>query len=332
MKQEKQAVFENLSAMMNGFMRTQAMFVAVRLGVPDMVSKTPTDVREIASRAGAHESSMYRLLRLLSSEGIFREVKPRRFVETPLSNGLRANASSSAHWLVLIRGAEFYRVWAEALYSFQTGRPAFERVYGVRFFDYLAERPERSKTFNRAMAEKTSERLAALVAYDWSSVKHVTDVGGGNGTAIAAVLKSAPHLGGSLFDLTSVVGEAAEVLRKAGVRDRCEVTAGDFFKDPIPVSDALILSQILHDWDDDKAHLILVNCRRALVRGGLLLLVEGVVPEGQEPNPIRLLDLHMLVLLGGKERTKGDWRSLLAQAKFRLVRVLPTGLIEARAA
>jgi hypothetical protein len=166
MRQKKPVVFKNLSDMLAGFMRTQAMSVAVQLGVPDMVSKTPTDVRDIASRAGANESSMYRLLRLLSSEGLFREVKPRRFVETPLSSGLRVNAASGAYWLAVIRGAEFYRVWAEALYSFQTGKPAFERVYGRKFFDYLAQHPERSKIFNRAMAEKTSERLAALVAYD----------------------------------------------------------------------------------------------------------------------------------------------------------------------
>jgi SAM-dependent methyltransferase len=332
MRQKKPVVFESLSDMLAGFMRTQAMFVAVQLGLPDIVSKTPTDVREIASRAGADESSMYRLLRLLSSEGLFREGKPRKFVETPLSNGLRVDSASGAHWLAVIRGAEFYRVWAEALYSFQTGKPAFERVYGRKLFDYLAQHPERSRIFNHAMAEKTNERLAALVAYDWSSIEHVTDVGGGNGTAIAAVLKSASHLRGSLFDLPSIIDEGEEVLRRVGVRGRCEITGGDFFKDPIPFSDALILSQVLHDWDDEQAHAILVNCRRALAKGGLLLLVEGVIPSGRKPNSLKLLDLNMLVLLGGKERTQSEWRNLLAQARFRFVRILPTGLIEARAA
>jgi hypothetical protein len=146
------------------------------------------------------------------------------------------------------------------------------------------------------------------------------------------VLKSASHLRGSLFDLPSTIDQGDEVLRRVGVRARCEITGGDFFKDPIPASDALILSQVLHDWDDEQAHTILVNCRRAVAKGGLLLLVEGVIPKGKKPNPLKLLDLNMLVLLGGKERRQSEWRNLLAQAGFRLVRILPTGLIEARAA
>lgn len=326
-----EANFVKLSDMLSGFMQTQAMFAAVELGLPDLITRTPMHTRRIASRASTDESSLYRLLRYLSSVGVFQEVKPRRFAETPLSRGLRVNAAGGAHWLAMVRGVEWYRAWTQALYSFRTGKPAFKRVYGHKFWEYISQHPERGIVFDRAMAEKTHERLVALTSYDWSKVDHVTDVGGGNGTAIAAVLNSAPHLRGALFDLPSVVHEGNRVLRKARVGDRCEVVGGDFFKDPIPFSDALILSQVLHDWNDRQAHRILVNCRRALARNGLLLLVEGVVPETAEPSFLKLLDLHMLVLFGGKERTETEWRGMLAQARFRLVKVFPTGLIEARA-
>jgi hypothetical protein len=136
---------------------------------------------------------------------------------------------------------------------------------------------------------------------------------------------------GVLFDLPSVVQAADSVLQAAGVSERCEIVGGSFFDDPLPSADALILSQILHDWNDERAGVILANCRRALPDGGRLVLVEGVVAGDSEPDFLKLLDLHMLVMFGGKERTETEWRSLLAQSKFQLGQVLPTGLIEARA-
>jgi SAM-dependent methyltransferase len=332
-EQPQQAdTFERLSDMLAGFMRTQALCVAAQLGVPDIVSTVPTDIGEIAARVGADESSLYRLLRFLASEGVFAETAPRSFGATPLSDALRSDEHGCARWLAIIRGSEFYRCWAEALEAFRTGEPVFERVYGSAFFKYLTEHPDRGAVFDQAMAEKTRERLAALAGYDWSWVERVADIGGGNGTALATVLRSAPHLQGVLFDLPSVVQPAGSVLEATGVRERCEIVGGDFFNDPLPSADVLILSQILHDWDDERADAILANCRRAVPIGGRLLLVEGVIQDGSEPDFLKLLDLHMLVMLGGKERTESEWRALLTAAGFRLARVMPTGLIEARAA
>ena len=291
--------------MLAGFMRTQALFVAAQLGVPDVVSTAPANVGEIALRVGADETSLYRLMRFLASEGVFAEIAPRSFSATPLSDALRSDEHGCARWLAIIRGSEFYCCWAEALQSFGTGEPAFERVYGSAFFEYLTERPDRGAVFDQAMAEKTREWLPALAGYDWSQVQRVADIGGGNGTALATVLRSAPHLQGALFDLPTVVQPAGSVFEAAGVLNRCEIVSGDFFKDPLPTADVLILSQILHDWDDERAAAILTNCRRAVRTDGRLLLVEGAIHDGSEPDFLKLLDLHMLVMFGGKE---AQWR------------------------
>ena len=323
-------VYEQLLDMTWGYIVTQAVFIATQLGVPDVVSTVPMDVDEIARRIGADRSSLYRLMRFLASKGIFSQPKPQYFVETPLSNGLRTDAVNGEHWMALMRGAEFYRCWAEALQSFRTGKPVFELVYGLPFFEYLAQHPERSALFDKGMAEKASQKLSVLLSYDWKKANLITDIGGGNGSTIAAVLRSAPHLNGILFDLPTVVESADAILQKAGVRDRCKIIAGNFFKDPLPATDVMILSEILHDWDDEHARAILENCHRTLANDGRLLLVEGVVPDDQNPNEMKLMDLHMLVLLGGKERTESEWKTLLEKAGFQLARIYPAGMIEAR--
>jgi SAM-dependent methyltransferase len=310
-----------------GFMRTQALAVAARLGVADVVGEEPIDVGEIARRVGGDERSLYRLLRALSSEGVFAEVGPRRFARTPLSDGLRTDEPLTARWIAMSLGSEHYRAWAEAFHSFATGEPGFDHAFGLPYFDFLEQNPEASAVFHRAMGAGTLESAAALTAYEWSAVRQVVDVGGGNGTALAAVLCANPHLSGAVFDLPSALADAPAVLEEAEVADRCELVAGDFFSDPLPSAECYILSSILHDWDDSKAGAILRNCRRSLADGGTLLLVEAVVPSGPEPDFIKLFDLHMLVLLGGKERTEAEWRDLLAEAGFNLTRIAPAGPI-----
>ncbi len=183
------------------------------------------------------------------------------------------------------------------------------------------------------MAAGTRARVEALLGFDWTAHKCVADIGGGSGTAIAAVLSANPHLHGMVFDLPSVVEEAHQTLHGAGVAERCEVVGGDFFSDPLPPADAYVLAQILHDWDDDRAGAILRNCRGSIADGGRLLVVDGVVPPGSEPGFLKHMDLHMLVLIGGKERTEREWRDLLAAQAFEIARITtagPANLIEAR--
>ena len=312
-----------------GFMRTQALSVTAKLGVPDVVSTVPMDVAEVARSVGAHEPSLYRLMRFLATEGVFAEVEPRRFIETPLSNGLRADAPITARWFAIMLGSEQYRAWSEALHSFMSGEPAFDRVYGRGFFDYLVEHPDESRIFDLAMAAGAQGRAAALADYDWTGVDRVADIGGGNGAALAIVLSANRDLRGVLFDLPTVVEAAHDVLRAAGVLDRCDILGGDFFTDPLPRANVYILSRILHDWNDERARSILRNCRRTLADDGRLLLVEQTIPEGQEADFDKLFDLHLLVLVGGKERTETEWRALLDQEGFELRQITESGLIEA---
>jgi SAM-dependent methyltransferase len=329
------AIRQQLLELLCGFMRTQALAAAATLGIADLVSDEPTDVQDIAARVGAHAPSLYRLMRALSNEGVFAEVELRRFVRTPLSDGLRSEAPLTAHWSAIMWGSDQYRAWSEALHSFRTGEPSFERAFGVPFFDYLEQSEEASAIFNRAMAAGTRGRMTALVDYDWNDVRHVVDVGGGNGTALAAVLAANPHLTGAVFELESSLAAARTVVEEAQVAGRCDLIAGDFFNDRIPLGDAYVLSQILHDWDDQRAGRILSNCRTSLGDGGRLIIVDAVVPSGPQPDFRKLFDLHMLVLIGGKERTEEEWRDLLASEGFGLYSITPAGpshLLEARPA
>lgn len=183
------------------------------------------------------------------------------------------------------------------------------------------------------MAAGIRARIDALLGFDWSGYDRVADVGGGSGTAIAEILAANTHLHGVLFDLPTVVVEARETLEGAEVADRCEIVGGDFFADSLPPAEVFVLAQILHDWDDGRAAAILRNCRRSIPDGGRVLIVDGVVPPGSEPGFLRHMDLHMLVLVGGKERTEQEWRELLAAEAFEIAAVVPAGptnLIEAR--
>lgn len=327
------AVRSKLSEILFGFMRTQALAAAAKLAIADVVADEPRDVAEIARQIGAHEPSLYRLLRLLASEGVFEEVAPRRFANNRLSNGLRSSAPLTIRYIAIAMGAEQYRGWSEALHSFLTGEPGFDRAFGVHYFDFLAEHPDASDVFNRAMAAGIRARIDALLGFDWSGYDRVADVGGGSGTAIAEILAANTHLHGVLFDLPTVVVEARETLEGAGVADRCEIVGGDFFADSLPPAEVFVLAQILHDWDDGRAAAILRNCRRSIPDGGRVLIVDGVVPPGSEPGFLRHMDLHMLVLVGGKERTEQEWRELLAAEAFEIAAVVPAGptnLIEAR--
>lgn len=319
------AIRQRLLDLLCGFMRTQALAAAAKLGIADLVSDEPTHVRDIARQVGAHEPSLYRLMRALSNDGVFAEVESRRFVRTPLSDGLRSDAPLTARWSAMFFGSEHYQAWTEALHSFCTGEPGFDRAFGLPFFDYLEQNDEASAIFNRAMGAGTRGRITALVDHDWSGVRQVVDVDGGNGTALAAVLADNPHLTGAVFELGSGLAAARAVMEETGVADRCELIGGNFFVDKLPPADAYILSQILHDWDDGRALTILRNCRRSLNDGGRLLILDAVVPSGPEPDFRKLFDLHMLVLIGGKERTEKEWGELLASERFNLRSMRPAG-------
>jgi hypothetical protein len=326
------AVRFQLLDVLGGFLRTQALYTAASLGVADIVGDEPVPVEVLADRVGADASALHRVLRLLASSGVFSEVSPGDFVSTPLSDALREDWPASVRHMAMFQGSDTYVAAGEMLRSVRTGEPAAETVFGTPFFEHLARDAERSDVFNRAMGGGAAARAAAALQHDWSSASVVADIGGGNGSLLSAVLDTQPHLRGVVFDLPHVVAEARPLIEAAGLGERCETVGGDFFADVLPSADVHILAQILHDWDDERAVAILRNCRGSIAEDGRLLVVEQVLPEGDEPSYAKLLDLIMLVLLGGKERTESEWRALLEQGGFELLGTATgpaTSLIEA---
>jgi hypothetical protein len=321
---EARAARAELLDLLFGFVSTQALYACVRLGVPDMVGDQPVEVSDLAARCSADRPSLYRLLRYLASIGVFAEVAPGRFTGTRLSACLRTDSPGSLRHLALMNGTEVYRAWAEALYSVQTGKPAFERVFGLPRFAYLLENPEAAEIFNQAMAGVAAAfRTVPLLAYDWRDVRTVADIGGGNGALLTGLLAAHSHLRGFVIDLAHAADQARSVITAAGLAHRCEFIAADFFTDSLPAADVYLLCGVVHNWDDAKSAAILSNCRRFLPDNGRLLLIETVVPEGPEPSFIKLFDLQMLVIPGGKERTESEFRALLKDSGLDLRRVVP---------
>ncbi len=328
------AVRGTLLDLISGFLRTQAVAVAAELRIADRVGAEPVAVEQLARDVEVDPDALYRVLRLLAGLGVFAEAAPRRFVATPLSDGLRDDAPLSVRHIARLYGSDAYRAGGGLLQAVRSGEPVAADVFGMGFFDHLAADGRAAERFNLAMAGGAPARAAAALAHPWDGVGVVVDVGGGTGGLLAAVLRAHPHLEGVVFDLPHVVPAARQVLEDAGVAARGRVAGGDFFADPIPAGDVHVLAQILHDWADPEALAILRACRASLAPGGRLLVLEQVVPDQPGPSFATALDLLMLVLLGGRERSAAEWRTLLRRGGFELVRITPaagTNLLEAAA-
>jgi len=314
-----------MTRLMTGYWISQAVYVAAKLGIADRLVAGPLGVDALAAQTGSHDRSLYRLLRALASVGVFAEDDRGRFELTPLAEFLRSDVPGSQRALVLMMGEEHYRAWGDLLYSVQTGEVAFDRVYGKPVFDYLSEHPEQGRIFDAAMTGIHGRETAAVIdAYDFAGVATLADIGGGNGSQLRAVLEKHPEMHGILFDLPAVIERTAPKIEAAGLADRCGAVAGDFFESVPAGADAYLLRHIIHDWDDSNAATILTHCRQALPAAGRVLLVESVIPPGNEPFFGKLLDLTMLVIPGGLERTAEQYEKLLADAGLKLKRIVPT--------
>ena len=304
----------------------QALSVAAKLGVADLLTDQAKSADELAPALGVKARPLYRLLRALASIGVFVEDASGRFHLTPLAEPLRSDAADSVRSFAIYFGADWHRrVYSELGYSVQTGQPAFEKIYGKPFFDYLAENPEPAKDFNDAMTSSSASDSAAVVnAYDFTGINRLVDVGGGHGALLAAILANNPQMNGVLFDAPSVVAGAGDIIAAHGVSQRCEVVGGDFFASVPTGGDAYIMRHIIHDWDDERALTILKNCHQAMTENGRLLVVEIVITEGNTPSLGKFLDLAMLVLVNSFERTAAEYSTLFAQAGFKLTRIVPT--------
>ena len=309
-----------------GALMTQALYVAAKLGVADLLAEKSRPVAELAAATGTDERALYRVLRSLSGVGVFRETDPKVFAITPLAEPLRSDAPASVRNGMIFMGEGWHwNVWGELLHSVRTGKPAWGHVHGAEVFDYFAVNPEQAEIFNRAMTDMSAATAPAVVeAYDFSGVATLADIAGGHGYLLAQVLKAHPGMRGILFDVPPVIAGAEAVLEGEGVAGRVEKVAGDFFAAVPPGADTYLMKHIIHDWDDERAVRILANIRAAMPAAGRVLIVETVVPEGNEPHYAKLLDLEMLVSPGGLERTAAEYRALLAAAGLRLSRVVPT--------
>jgi hypothetical protein len=302
----------------------RCVHVVVQLGVADLLAEGPQPVADLAESTGAHRPSLYRILRALASEGVFSEVEPGRFALTPVGELLRADHPNSMRD-AFADGPHLWAPWGEIAHTARTGQPAFEKVHGKPWFDWLASDIEANAWFNRSMLARARLFSRAIVsAYDFTGLGSVVDVGGGTGLLLSAILEANPLMSGVLLDLPNVVEQAPPVLHQAGVTDRCRVVSGDFFESVPADADGYVLSSILHDWDDERAVHILEVLRRAIPAHGRLLIVESVIPPGDEAHPGKWFDITMLVVTGGRERTADEFGAILESGGFALSRVVPT--------
>lgn len=326
----------NVMELVTGAWTTQSIYVAVKLRIPDELAKGPLPANEVARRVSADPDAVYRLMRALASKGVLRHHFDGKFTLTSLGKALRTGTPGSLSSLALFLGHPLHwEDWGNLLYSVQTGEPSVPKLRGMPFFEYVKTDTDLAEAFNNAMTAGSEFAIyGVLAAYDFSGFRKIIDVGGGHGRLLSMILTKAVAARGVLFDLPTVVDGAGPELAKLGVVERCEVVGGSFF-DTVPEGgDAYLMKAILHDWNDDDAAKILTNIRAAITPGGKLLLLESVLPERSSPDSGLqfLADLEMLVGVGGKERTQGEWANLLNKNGFRLDRIIhaaTTSIIEA---
>ena len=315
-----------LIQMATGYWVSRMVYAAARIGLADHLAAGPKSAAELAGPTGTHESALHRLMRALASLGILSEDANHRFVLSPLGDALKSDAPGSARATTLaLAGDWWWRGWEQFLYCLETGKTAMEKEFGTTVFGYLAQHPEEASYFNEAMIGfHGDEPVAVASAYDFSACETIVDVGGGTGNLLAAILERHPRTRGILADLTHVVREAPALVASRGVADRLAIEAINFFERVPAGGDVYLLSHVIHDWNEDDCLTILGNCRKAMKPGSRLLIVEMVLPPGDISHPGKLLDLAMLVMPGGQERTEDEYRALLDKAGLCLTHVMPT--------
>jgi ubiquinone/menaquinone biosynthesis C-methylase UbiE len=306
------------------FWVSRAIYVAVELGIADLLSDGPRTVADLAAATNSHAQSLYRVLRLLASEGVFAEADNGRFELTPKAAALRKDAGPARLQVLFLGRPASWEAAGNLSHTVRTGETAFEKVHGVDFFGYNRRHPDDQLLFDQLMAAQTRPVARAVAGiYDFSSMASLIDVGGGRGAFAIEVLTAQPHLKGVVFDQPAVAEEAKEAIGAAGLSGRCEAVGGDFFQSVPHGHDAYLLKYVLHDWDDEQCVAILSSCRRAIRADGRLLVVEAVIPPGNGPSFGKTQDINMLINLDGRERTEAEYGELYKAAGFELTRCIP---------
>jgi SAM-dependent methyltransferase/DNA-binding transcriptional ArsR family regulator len=308
----------------------QSCYALAKFGIPDLMAEGPRPVAELAAASGTDPRALYRILRALTAAGLVTEPAAGRFGLTPVTQPLRTGVPRSSRDAAVIFGEEVFRSFAEIGYTLRTGKPAFDKVYGTPFYDYLADNPDAAETFSTAMGG--AGLPAVLASLDLDGLRTVVDVGGGNGGLLCRVLRTHPQTRGILLDLRPALVQARERVAKAGFADRVEFAEGSFF-DTMPAgADAYVLCRVLHNWPDEDALRLLRRIRGAMAADGRLIVIEDFVaqaagPDSDVPPSGQVMDLLILLMLSGCDRTEAEYRDLLARAGFaiRAVRPFPPG-------
>lgn len=320
------AAAQQLMQLSTGYIASTCLYLAVKLRIPDRLASSPRTSADLAKELSVNEDALFRVLRTLTSLGVFEQQAPRTFANNLASSMVRSGTAGSMYEMALwMSDPLHFVVYADAMYSLQTGKPAVEKTFGMPVFEYLAKHRDESEIFNNAMTMFSGMVIpAVLEVYDFSGIGTLVDVAGGHGRVLTSILEKYPAMNGVLFDLEHVLAGARPLIDARGLAGRCRTIAGDFFKRVPEGADAYIMKHIIHDWDDERATVILKNIRAAMNQGGRLILIESVVAAGSQPDFAKLIDLEMLLLPGGRERTEQEFRDLLSGAGFTLTRIVPT--------
>jgi SAM-dependent methyltransferase len=314
-----------LFQMATGYWISQAIYVAAKLGIADLLKDGPQSCVALATAIGADTASLFRLMRALASVGIFSHVRGDCFALSRLAESLQTDTPGSLKTMVMTIGEIHYQACGNLLHSVQTGSPAFNHVFGTSLFGYLQHNAGAADTFNHGMTNLSSMlAYAVLMAYDFTGISSIVDIGGGEGQLLRKILELNPETRGIVLDMPANVETTTQDLNEQSCVGRYSFVAGDFFDSVPEGADAYLLCGVIHDWDDEQAVTILRNCHRAMAKNGRLLLVDMVVPEGDVTCFSKLLDLNMLVMTGGLERSKAEFSALLNAAGYKLTRIVPT--------
>jgi hypothetical protein len=323
--QQAQQAAQHVMQVATGYIASAALQVAVKLKIADKIADGRSSVADLASASGVQEDALYRVLRTLASIGVFQETAPRTFALTPAAETLRDVPGSLYEMALWMCDPFHFKTYADTMHSVRTGVPGVEKAFGMPVFEYLAQNPQLSATFNNAMVAFSGMVLPAVLdAYDFSGITVLVDVAGGHGGVLSGILERYPDMRGILADLDHVIEGARPRLDSLGLAGRCETAVIDMFKGVPAGGDAYIMKHIIHDWDDERAGLILRNIHRVLPPNGRLILIEAVLAPGNEPDLAKFIDLEMLLMPGGRERTADEFRALFEASGFELTRIIPT--------
>lgn len=314
-----------VTRLINSYRYSQAVSVATRLGIPDQLASGGKTADQLAELVSVKSGPLYQVLRASASCGVFAEDENGRFANTPMSDCLRSDAQGPARILALLLGHVHFAAFDKLMQTVQSGKPAFELAFGVPFFEYIGQRVELGRTFDTLMTRFFSAEVDAVMnSYDFGSAGRILDVGGGRGTVTRALLARFPNLRYGLFDQPAIAKRTRDEFLADGILDRCTIEKGSFFESVPPGYDTYLLKHVLHNWTDEKCMLILNNVRKAAGRNGRLLVLEYVVPPGNQPSLAKEFDLLMLTTFAGKERSESEFQKLLSKTGFRLSRIVPS--------